>query len=193
GGAVLGAPRAGRDAGRRAAAPHPPRVAGGALACGPRRPRARRGRGDGPGARLGRGRGRRAGRSLARGRARGGDRGAGRGGMTLRLRDRVIEIDRPLVMGIVNASPESFSDGASVGGLDEQVERALSLGADIVDVGGESGVTGMPPLAPSEEAARVVPLVERVVRSGLLVSVDTWQCEFARAVLDAGAAMINDV
>jgi dihydropteroate synthase len=113
--------------------------------------------------------------------------------MRLRLRDRVIELDRPLVMGIVNASPESFSDGSSVGGLDEQVERALSLGADIVDVGGESGVTGVPPLPPAEEAARVVPLVERLVRAGLVVSVDTWKGEVARAVLDAGAAMINDV
>ena len=66
--------------------------------------------------------------------------------MKLRLRDRVISLDRPLVMGIVNASPESFSDGASVGGLEQQVERALSLGADIVDVGGESGVTDRPPV-----------------------------------------------
>jgi dihydropteroate synthase len=113
--------------------------------------------------------------------------------MRLRLRDRVVEIDRPLLMGIVNASPESFSDGASVGGLDEQVERALSLGADIVDVGGESGVTGMEPLPPAQEAARVVPLVERLVREGLVVSVDTWKAEVAHAVLDAGAAMINDV
>jgi dihydropteroate synthase len=113
--------------------------------------------------------------------------------MRLRLRDTLIEIDRPLVMGIVNASPESFSDGASVGGIDQQVERALSLGADIVDVGGESGVTGMPALTVSEEAARVVPLVERLAREGLIVSVDTWKAEVARAVLDEGAAMINDV
>jgi dihydropteroate synthase len=113
--------------------------------------------------------------------------------MRLRLRDRVIELDRPLVMGIVNASPESFSDGASVGGLDQQVERALSLGADIVDVGGESGVTGVPPLPASEEAARVVPLVERLAGEGLVVSVDTWKAEVAQAALDAGAAMINDV
>jgi dihydropteroate synthase len=113
--------------------------------------------------------------------------------MRLRLRDRVIELDRPIVMGIVNASPESFSDGASVGGLEQQVERALSLGADIVDVGGESGVTGMPPLPAAEEAARVVPLVERLVREGIVVSVDTWKAEVARAALEAGAAMINDV
>jgi dihydropteroate synthase len=113
--------------------------------------------------------------------------------MRLRLREAVVELDRPLVMGIVNASPESFSDGASVGGLDVQVERALALGADIVDVGGESGVTDRPPVPAEEEAARVVPLVERLAAEGIVVSVDTWKEEVARAALDAGAAMINDV
>jgi dihydropteroate synthase len=115
--------------------------------------------------------------------------------MRLRLRDTVIELNegQPLIMGIVNASPESFSDGDSVGGLDEQVERALGMGADIVDVGGESGVTDRPPVAPEEEAARVVPLVERLAAEGVLVSVDTWKASVARAAIDAGAAMINDV
>jgi dihydropteroate synthase len=113
--------------------------------------------------------------------------------MRLRLRDRVVSLDRPLVMGIVNASPESFSVGASVGGLEQQVERALSLGADIVDVGGESGVTDRPPVPAAEEAARVVPLVARLAAEGVVVSVDTWKAEVARAALDAGAAMINDV
>jgi dihydropteroate synthase len=113
--------------------------------------------------------------------------------MRLRLCDQVVEIDRPLVMGIVNASPESFSDGAAVGGLDDQVERALAMGADIVDVGGESGVTDRPPVPAAEEAARVVPLVERLAGEGVVVSVDTWKGEVARAALDAGAAMINDV
>jgi dihydropteroate synthase len=105
----------------------------------------------------------------------------------------VIEIERPLVMGIVNASPESFSDGDAVGGLEQQVERALALGADIVDVGGESGVTDRPPVSPEEEAARVVPLVERLAAAGLVVSVDTWKASVAQAAVDAGAAMVNDV
>ena len=113
--------------------------------------------------------------------------------MRLRLRDSVVDLDRPLLMGIVNASPESFSDGASVGSLDEQVERALAMGADIVDVGGESGVTDRAPLPAAEETARVVPLVERLAAEGVVVSVDTWKAEVARAALDAGAAMINDV
>jgi dihydropteroate synthase len=113
----------------------------------------------------------------------------------LRLRERVLELDggAPLIMGIVNASPESFSDGASVGGLEQQVERALALGADIVDVGGESGVTDRPPVPAEEEAARVVPLVERLAAEGVVVSVDTWKESVARAAIDAGAAMVNDV
>ncbi|MEA2421159.1 MAG: dihydropteroate synthase, partial [Thermoleophilaceae bacterium] len=79
------------------------------------------------------------------------------------------------------------------GGIDDQVERALAMGADIVDVGGESGVTDRPPVPAAEEAARVVPLVERLVAEGVVVSVDTWKAEVARAALDAGASMINDV
>jgi dihydropteroate synthase len=99
----------------------------------------------------------------------------------------------PLVMGIVNASPESFSDGAAVGSVDEQVARALSLKADIIDVGGESGVTDRPPVSAEEEAARVVPLVGRLAASGVTVSVDTWKPTVARAAVEAGATIINDI
>jgi dihydropteroate synthase len=115
--------------------------------------------------------------------------------MRLRLRDRVVELEpgEPLVMGIVNASPESFSDGGAVGGLDDQVARAVAMGADVVDVGGESGATDRPPVRAAEEAARVVPLVERLAAEGVVVSVDTWKAEVARAAIEAGAAMINDV
>jgi dihydropteroate synthase len=113
----------------------------------------------------------------------------------LRLRDEVLDLrpGEPLVMGIVNASPESFSDGAFVGGVEAQVERALAMEADLIDVGGESGVTDRPPVPAAEEAERVVPLVERLVAEGIVVSVDTWKAEVARAAVDAGAAMINDV
>ena len=118
--------------------------------------------------------------------------------MTLRLRERVLAPRRgePLVMGIVNASPESFSDGGAVGSLEAQVERALSLcedGADLIDVGGESGVTDREPVSAEEETARVVPLVERLAGAGLMVSVDTWKAPVAQAAVEAGAAMINDV
>jgi dihydropteroate synthase len=117
---------------------------------------------------------------------------------TLRLRDRTVTVEpgRPLVMGIVNANPDSFSDAVHDETLDGQVERALSLvadGADLIDIGGESGVTYNQPTAPEREAARVVPLVQRLVAEGITVSVDTWKPEVARAALDAGAAMLNDV
>ena len=102
---------------------------------------------------------------------------------------------RPRLMGIVNASPDSFSDPGARG-LDELVAQAaaqLEAGADIIDVGGESGVTNAPPVAPEEERARVLPVVERLVAEGVTVSVDTYKPEVAEAVLAAGAAMINDV
>ena len=118
--------------------------------------------------------------------------------MILRLGDRRFELERgaPLVMGIVNASPESFSDGGSYATLHDQVVRALELveqGAHLIDVGGESGVTGVPAVAAEEEARRVVPLVERLAAEGVLVSVDTWKPEVARRSLAAGAVLINDV
>ena len=120
---------------------------------------------------------------------------------TLRLRipGRVLELEerrRPLLMGIVNASPESFSDGSEVADLAAQLRRALELteaGADLIDVGGESGVTGADPLPAEAEIERVVPLVERLAAEGLIVSVDTWKAPVAQASLQAGAAMINDV
>jgi dihydropteroate synthase len=99
-------------------------------------------------------------------------------------------------MGIVNASPESFSDGGDVGSLDDQVRRGLELrdaGASIVDVGGESGVTDREPVGEDEEIGRVVPLIERLSDEGVTVSVDTWKPGVARAALGAGATMVNDV
>jgi dihydropteroate synthase len=118
--------------------------------------------------------------------------------MILRLGEQRFEIERgaPLVMGIVNASPESFSDGGRYATLHDQVVHALELveqGAQLIDVGGESGVTGIPAVAAEEEARRVVPLVERLAAEGVLVSVDTWKPSVARAALAAGAVLINDV
>jgi dihydropteroate synthase len=116
----------------------------------------------------------------------------------LRLRDATVPVEpgRPLVMGIVNANPDSFSDDVRADTLERQVQRALTLveeGADLVDVGGESGVTYNDPTPPEREIERVVPLVERLVVAGVSVSVDTWKPDVARAALDAGAAMLNDV
>jgi dihydropteroate synthase len=116
----------------------------------------------------------------------------------LRLRDihLTFEPGAPLIMGVVNASPESFSDGAESATLDLQLARArelLGAGADLLDVGGESGVTNRAPLSPEAEIARILPLVKELVAAGHLVSVDTWKPAVARAALEAGAHLINDV
>jgi dihydropteroate synthase len=104
---------------------------------------------------------------------------------------------RPWLMGIVNASPDSFSDGGRYSSLEARVQLAAELladGADILDVGGESASTGRPAVAVDEEISRVVPLVERLAGDlGALVSVDTYKPAVARAALAAGARIINDV
>ena len=104
---------------------------------------------------------------------------------------------RPWIMGIVNATPDSFSDGGERQTLRQRVELAASLlgaGADLIDIGGESGVTNRPAVSPQEEIARVVPLIERVAGElGAIVSVDTYKPAVARAALEAGAAIVNDV
>ena len=105
--------------------------------------------------------------------------------------------DRPWLMGIVNASPDSFSDAGAYPDLDARVRRArelLDAGADIIDVGGESGITRRPAVAVAEELERVVPLVERIAGElGALVSVDTYKPAVAEAAIAAGAAVVNDV
>jgi dihydropteroate synthase len=113
------------------------------------------------------------------------------GGRRLRLGER------PWLMGIVNATPDSFSDGGRYPTLDARVELArelLAAGADVIDVGGESGVTNRPAVDPREEIARVVPVIERVAGElGALVSVDTYKPAVAAAAIAAGAAIVNDV
>jgi dihydropteroate synthase len=116
--------------------------------------------------------------------------------MRLPLRDRELDLSEPVLMGIVNATPDSFSDRQGPKDPDELAERGLRLvdeGAAIVDVGGESGRTDTEAVPVEVEIERVVPVVERLAAAGALVSVDTWRGPVARAVLEAGAAMINDV
>ncbi|MCW3026691.1 MAG: dihydropteroate synthase [Solirubrobacterales bacterium] len=100
-------------------------------------------------------------------------------------------------MGIVNASPDSFSDGGQRATLGAQVQLARELvaaGADIVDIGGESASTGRPPVTVEEELERVVALIERVADElDVLVSVDTYKPAVARAAIGAGAKIVNDV
>jgi dihydropteroate synthase len=115
---------------------------------------------------------------------------------TLAARDRRIELGgAPLVMGILNATPDSFSDPGAAPGLEARVERGLRLlaeGADLLDVGGESGVTNRPAVDPHEEIERVAPLVARLAAHGALLSVDTYKPAVARAAIEAGVAIVND-
>lgn len=120
------------------------------------------------------------------------------GSVWLRLRDHRLEIDarRPLVMGIVNATPDSFSDGTGAATAQQSLARARQLvaaGADLVDVGGESQRTDRPPVSETEEAERVCPVIAALASEGVLVSVDTYKPGVAQAALEAGAAMVNDV
>jgi len=116
---------------------------------------------------------------------------------TFRARDRTIAIDAPAAMGIVNASPESFSgDGATT--LDQQVAQVadqFAAGALLVDLGGQSANTKTPELAVDEETARLVPLIAAVRSAGIdgLLSIDTYKPAVADACLRAGADVINDV
>jgi dihydropteroate synthase len=117
-----------------------------------------------------------------------------------RLRAGGLDVEigpRPWLMGIVNASPDSFSDGGRHRGPDAQLrlaERLLADGARLLDVGGESATTGRAPVAAEEEIELVVPVIERVVAElGATVSVDTYKPAVARAAIAAGASIVNDV
>ena len=103
----------------------------------------------------------------------------------------------PWLMGIVNATPDSFSDGGRHPTLEARMalaRRMAGAGARVLDVGGESGVTNRPAVAPEEEIERVVPLIERIgVELDVLVSVDTYKPAVADAAIAAGAAIVNDV
>jgi len=107
-----------------------------------------------------------------------------------------IDLTSPKVMGIVNVTPDSFSDGglhASCEAAIAHCQRLISDGADILDIGGESTRPGAPPLSLEEELARVIPVVRYAVRLGVPVSVDTYKPHVMQVVLDLGADIINDV
>ena len=116
----------------------------------------------------------------------------------LRARDRVLRAapGRPLLMGIVNANPDSFSDAERPTSVEQLIARGLGLvaaGADVIDVGGESGVTYTAVTAEEVEIERVVPVIAGLVAEGVVVSVDTWKPAVAEAALAAGARLVNDV
>lgn len=107
-----------------------------------------------------------------------------------------IDLAQPRVMGIVNVTPDSFSDGgahASTGTALRHCEQLLKQGADILDIGGESTRPGSPAVSLDEELARVLPLVREAVKLGVPISIDTYKPEVMRAVLDLGADIVNDI
>jgi dihydropteroate synthase len=116
----------------------------------------------------------------------------------LRLNGEVISVESTLVMGVVNASPESFSDAGRYSSLPQRLDLAaevIEAGADIVDIGGQSAITGQPELLDEDESARVTPIVEWVRRTypDVRISVDTYKPLVVRDTLAAGADIINDV
>ncbi|WP_313070190.1 dihydropteroate synthase [Melaminivora sp.] len=107
-----------------------------------------------------------------------------------------VDLSRPQVMGIVNATPDSFSDGgrhASAAQALRHCEQLLKEGADLLDIGGESTRPGSPQVPLQEELARVLPVVRGAVRLGVPVSVDTCKAEVMQAALDLGADIVNDI
>ena len=104
--------------------------------------------------------------------------------------------DRVAVMGVLNVTPDSFSDGGRYVTLDDAVAHAVQMrddGADLVDVGGESTRPGAERVAPSVETARVLPVIKALAAEGIVTSVDTYRAEVAAAALEIGAQVINDV
>jgi dihydropteroate synthase len=107
-----------------------------------------------------------------------------------------IDLTTPRIMGIVNVTPDSFSDGgqhASTAAALRHCEQLLKDGAHILDIGGESTRPGSPAVPLDEEMARVLPVVREAVKLGVPLSVDTYKPELMRAVLDAGADIVNDI
>jgi len=113
------------------------------------------------------------------------------------IRGGELSLDKPVIIGIVNVTPDSFSDGGHLPSADAAISHAEKLMADgsrLVDVGGESTRPGAAAVPVTEEIARVVPVIAGLVRRGIgPVSVDTRKADVARAALDAGAAIVNDV
>jgi len=110
---------------------------------------------------------------------------------------RVLRLDRARVMGIVNVTPDSFSDGGAHGSTEAAVAHGLKLveeGADLLDIGGESTRPGAAPVSVAEELRRVLPVIEQLAaRTPVPISIDTFKPEVMRAAVAAGAGMINDI
>ena len=107
-----------------------------------------------------------------------------------------LALDRPLVMGIVNVTPDSFSDGGRHATAEAAIAAGANMlaeGADILDIGGESTRPGAAPVTPDEEQARILPVISALAAQGAVISVDTRNAATMAAALDAGARIVNDV
>jgi len=117
--------------------------------------------------------------------------------MQWRCRDRVIDLSHPQVMGILNVTPDSFSDGGRYAGVEAALERAKEIaaeGAVILDIGGESTRPGAVPVSEAEEIARVVPVIEAVAGAlDIAISIDSSKPAVMAAAITAGACIINDI
>ena len=117
--------------------------------------------------------------------------------MILKANNKTLVLDRPHVMGILNVTPDSFSDGGKFNSLDnalQQAERMIQAGVSIIDIGGESTRPGAPDVSLEEELARVVPAIKAIrAKFDVWISIDTSKAEVMRQAVEAGADLINDV
>lgn len=107
-----------------------------------------------------------------------------------------LDLSTPRIMGIVNVTPDSFSDGGKFNTTDKAVAHAMELveqGADILDIGGESTRPGATPVPLDEELNRVIPVIKALAQAGVPLSIDTYKPEVMRAAIDAGVDIVNDV
>jgi dihydropteroate synthase len=115
----------------------------------------------------------------------------------LQLNKHSYDLNRPLVMGILNITPDSFSDGGQYLDFDQALKRAETMieeGADIIDIGGESTRPGSDPVSADEELKRITPIIKALQKhSNIVISVDTYKPRVMEQVIDMGVAMINDV
>jgi dihydropteroate synthase len=115
----------------------------------------------------------------------------------LQARGRMIDVDRPLIMAVINATPDSFSDAGQYSTVEARMERTkevLDQGADILDIGGQSAITGVPEISEDEEIERITPVIEWVAaNTNAIMSIDTYRPKVAEAALVAGAHIINDI
>lgn len=117
---------------------------------------------------------------------------------TINCKGKILRLDDPLVMGIINVTPDSFYKGHLNSGIDEitvLAEKMVKDGADIIDIGGQSTRPGSSPISAAEELQRVLPVIEAIHKNdpGIIISIDTYHSAVADAAVDAGASMVNDI